>query len=562
MIYGTANQTSVPDLDLLTLLFDSHHSRAQEHTALHAEARHPLEVITKARARALTTQFAHFLRHSHGVGASGPAKDIVVTVSTGQSALACLFYGVIAAEGVYSAASPSGTPSDLARQIKDGPGRVLVCSEDRRRVALEAAKIAGLPERNVLVLTSHPEVKLESADGSLRCDFKHSLPWRPITDPEALADRTICILYSSGTTGLPKGVLVSHANVVSEVFIPASLNRPVHDEWHRQGRGFVKRTLAHLPTAHIAGVLGYFINPFFEGGIVYWMPAFNLDDFIRYSAELGVTFFFSVPPIYAAIAKHPGVKDQFSRVRQATGGAAPLSREIQQAASDKIAADAVVTQAWGLSETTGAVTHTPPGRADTIGSLSPLLPNVTLSASWLTGRRLVDDNGRDVKPGEPGEALLKGPMVTKGYHNNPEANKAAFTADGWFRTGDILRMENGLLYIVDRKKELIKYKGLQVAPAELEGVLLAHPSVADAAVIGVPYDDTEVPRAYVVLAPAARGKLSEADVAEYVKRQVAGYKQLRGGVVFVDAVPRSPAGKILRKELRDMFKKEMQQSKL
>lgn len=402
MIYGTADQVSVPDLDILTLLFgmlvkinlsqpipplqctsktgtpDSRHSRSQEHTALHAEASSPLEVITKSHARALTAQFAYFLRHNYGVGASGPGKDIVVAVSTGQSALPCVFYGVIAAEGIYSAASPSGTPGDLARQIKDGPGNVLVCSEDLRRTALEAARLAGLPERNVLVLASHPEVKLESADGSLKCDFKNSLPWQPITDPKVLADRTICILYSSGTTGLPKGVLVSHANVVSEVFLPNAVSRPVLDERHRQGRGWVKRTLAHLPTAHIAGVQGYFINPIFEGGIVYWMPAFNLDDFVRYSAELGVTTFFSVPPIYAAIAKHPGVKDQFSRVRQAAGGAAPLSREIQQAASDKIAPDAVVTQVWGLSETTGAVTHTPPDRMDTIGSLSPLLPNVTL----------------------------------------------------------------------------------------------------------------------------------------------------------------------------------------
>ncbi|PNY24611.1 acyl-coenzyme A synthetase [Tolypocladium capitatum] len=554
MIYGTADQISVPNLDVLTLLFDSHHSRAQDDTALHAEARHPRDVITKSRTRTLTTQFAHFLRHSYGIGASGPGKDVVVTVSTGQSALACVFYGVIAADGIYSAASPSGTPADLARQIKDGPGKALICSEDLRRTALEAAHVAGLSERNVLVLTSHPEVRLESADGSLKCDFKHSLPWQPITDPKALVDRTICILYSSGTTGLPKGVLVSHVNVVSEVFIGAYLNRPVFDAWNRQGRGFVRRTLGHLPTAHIAGLLGYFVSPFFEGGIVYWMPAFNLEDFIRHSAELGITSIFTVPPIYAAIAKHPRVKNQFSGLRQAISGAAPLSREIQQAVSDKIAPGTIVTQVWGLSETTGAVTQTPPDRTDTIGSLGPLMPNVTL--------RLVDDNDQDVRPGEPGEALVKGPMITKGYHNNPEANKAAFTPDGWFRTGDVLRMENDLFYIIDRKKELIKYKGLQVAPAELEGVLLAHPSVADAAVVGVPYNDTEVPRAYVELAPGTRGNISEADVAEYVKGQVAEYKQLRGGVVFVDAVPRSKAGKILRRELREMVKRDMQRSKL
>lgn len=208
--------------------------------------------------------------------------------------------------------------------------------------------------------------------------------------------------------------------------------------------------------------------------------------------------------------------------------------------------------------------------------------------------RLVDDDDNDVQPGQPGEALLKGPMITRGYHNNPEANKNSFTSDGWFRTGDIIRMKNDLLYIVDRKKvaappsflpvliffgsaarigararltltppqELIKYKGLQVAPAELEGVLVAHPSITDAAVVGVPFRGTEAPRAYVVLAPQARGSLSEADVVAYVKSQVASHKQLRGGVRLVDAVPRSPSGKILRKDLRERVRRETQTSRL
>jgi acyl-CoA synthetase (AMP-forming)/AMP-acid ligase II len=196
----------------------------------------------------------------------------------------------------------------------------------------------------------------------------------------------------------------------------------------------------------------------------------------------------------------------------------------------------------------------------------------------------VDEDGKDVKRGEPGEALIRGPIVTMGYHNNDEANKNAYTPDGWLRTGDILREQDGEFYLVDRKKvhtqpstaasdrtraniapasqELIKYKGLQIAPAELEGIIASHPAILDAAVIGVQQEDTEVPRAYVVLAPPAVGKLTEEDVARYVQSKVAGYKRLRGGVKFVDAVPRSPSGKILRKEVRELRKREEKESKL
>lgn len=156
------------------------------------------------------------------------------------------------------------------------------------------------------------------------------------------------------------------------------MNRPIYDKLCREGKGFARRTLAHLPTAHIGGVLSYLVTPVLEACIVYWMPTFNLEDFLHYVPELGITSLFSVPPIYAAVAKHPAIKDQFACIRQATGGAAPISREIQQAVSDKIAPGYNLGQVWGLSETAGAVSMTPLGRLDTIGSLSPLLPNVTL----------------------------------------------------------------------------------------------------------------------------------------------------------------------------------------
>lgn len=155
----------------------------------------------------MTRQFAYFLRHQYGIGRDGPGRDVVVTISTGQSALGCVLYAVLAADGIYSAASPSSTVSDLTRQIKDGPGRVVVCSEDVKGVALSAAHEAGLPARNVLVLQSYPEIQLKSADGETECDFRGSLDWRRITDPEELENSKACIVYSSGTTGLPKGMM-------------------------------------------------------------------------------------------------------------------------------------------------------------------------------------------------------------------------------------------------------------------------------------------------------------------------------------------------------------------
>jgi long-subunit acyl-CoA synthetase (AMP-forming) len=161
--------------------------------------------------------------------------------------------------------------------------------------------------------------------------------------------------------------------MVSECYLPSTLGR---EAWERIGRDFPRSTLGHLPAAHIAGLQSYFVNAVYDGAVTYWMPSFNFDDFVRYFAELKPTFFFSVPPIFMAIAKHPAVKDQFKSVEYATSAAAPMSYELQQAASKKL--KGIVYQVWGLSETTGAVTYTPPDRTDTMGSLSPLLPNVSL----------------------------------------------------------------------------------------------------------------------------------------------------------------------------------------
>lgn len=317
--------------------------------------------------------------------------------------------------------------------------------------------------------------------------------------------------------------------------------------WLEDKPDFEYRTLAHLPTAHIAGIQGYLINPFYMGGPVYWMPRFSWPEFLTYNKKYRITFFFTVPPIYLLIAKSPEVTDQFKTMRIAVSGAAPLGKELQHAASAKLGGDdCFISQTWGLSETTGSATIMPYGMHDDTGSVSPLIPNMVA--------RIIDDDGKDVEVGKPGEVLVKGPVVCKGYYKNEAANRESFTGD-WFHTGDIAEFRNGLLYIVDRKKELIKYKGLQVAPAELEALLLNHDDILDAAVIGVDTEDgtNEVPRAYVV---ADQKKISAQQIMDYVKKNVASHKQLRGGVVFLDAIPKSPSGKILRKDLRVLAKRE------
>ncbi|KAK8147010.1 hypothetical protein G3M48_002261 [Beauveria asiatica] len=540
MIYNSSESLEIPTVDLLTFLFDHSFARSREDTVLHAEARDPAKGITKALARDLTKQFAHFLRHEYGIGKNGEGSDVVMVVSSGQSALPCLFYGVIAAGGIYSAGSPMNTPSELARQIRDGPGKVVVCSKDAVESTVKAAIEAGLSKRHVLVLESHPDIKLYSADGAVACDFRGKLDWRVIKDARELEKSKICILYSSGTTGLPKGVLVSHQNLVAQIFLMSSRDRQY---WDKQP-AWTGRTLAHLPAAHIAGVVSYFAAQVVSGATTYWMPKFEFGEFVKHMQGLQINTFFTVPPIYLAIAKHPAVKEQFHHAKQATVGAAPVSAELRTEANKKMP-NLVIGQVWGMSETTGAATYTAVNAHEHAGSLGTLLPNLSV--------RLVDEEENDVAPGQPGEVLIKGPIVTQGYHRNPEADEKSFTTDGWMRTGDVMRIDaNNLFHI-----ELIKYKGLQVAPAELEGVLEAHPAVGDAGVIGVPYNDTEAPRAFVVLTPASKGKVTEQELVQYVHGKVADYKKLRGGLVFVDAVPRSPSGKILRKQLRESEKRRV-----
>jgi acyl-CoA synthetase (AMP-forming)/AMP-acid ligase II len=265
------------------------------------------------------------------------------------------------------------------------------------------------------------------------------------------------------------------------------------------------------------------------------MPRFDLEQFLDAVQKYRITFACVVPPIVLAMGKHPIVDNyDLSSLRVIFSGAAPLGVEVAGAASRRLRCE--VLQGYGMTETS-PVTHAARG-ASTSGVGIPL-PNTEVKISDLL-------TGAELGPHEEGEVCIRGPQVMQGYLNRPEATSAMIDAEGWLHTGDVgLADEKGCLFIVDRVKELIKYKGMQVAPAELEAVLLGHPSVADCAVVGLRDDEAgEVPKAFIVL----KGEATSEQIMGYVAERVAPYKRLRC-VEFTDQIPKSPSGKILRRLL-------------
>jgi acyl-CoA synthetase (AMP-forming)/AMP-acid ligase II len=306
-----------------------------------------------------------------------------------------------------------------------------------------------------------------------------------------------------------------------------------------QGMSEEDRLIAVLPFFHIYGQTVIMNIGLYRGATLVTMPKFDLEQFLQIVQDHRVTRGYFVPPIVLALAKNPAV-DRFdlSSLTYILSGAAPLGPDLAEACARRIGC--TVVQGYGLTETS-PVTHCVSGEGapDHRGSIGPPVPG--------TECRIVDwATGRDVPTGEAGELWIRGPQVMRGYLNNPEATAASIDQDGWFRTGDIARAdEEGYFWIVDRLKELIKYKGYQVPPAELEAFLVGHPAIGDAAVIPVSDEEAgEIPKAYVVLT----GEATAEQIMAYVAERVAPHKKVRA-VEVVEEIPKSASGKILRRLL-------------
>lgn len=313
----------------------------------------------------------------------------------------------------------------------------------------------------------------------------------------------------------------------------------------RMGPG--DRILAVLPFFHIYGLTALMNMPLKRGATVVVLPRFDLDTFLAAIEKHRITGLFVAPPIVLALAKHPAVEQyDLSSLEYVLSSAAPLDAALAAACSTRLGLPPV-GQAYGMTELSPGTHIVPLDDMSTAppGTVGRLLPSTEMRILSL------DDPDRDADADEAGEIVIRGPQVMKGYLANPDATAAMIDEDGWLHTGDVGRVDaDGWLFVVDRVKELIKYKGFQVAPAELEALLLTHPGIADAAVIGAyNADNNEVPHAYVVRQPSATD-LSEGEVMMYVAERVAPYKRVRQ-VTFIEGVPRAASGKILRRQLRE-----------
>jgi acyl-CoA synthetase (AMP-forming)/AMP-acid ligase II len=485
-----------------------------------AERGNRAAVVDGPTGRALTYgQLAAGVRQmAAGLAARGFGKgDVFAVYSPNLPEYAVAFYGVSAAGGATTTVNPLYTAGELAVQLADAGARFLLTAPPLLDRAIEAATRSGVEEIFVFgeAKGGTPFASLLSATGTA--------PPTIVIDP---ATDVVALPYSSGTTGLAKGVMLTHRNLVATLV-----------QWNAVlPTGPKDRLIAVLPFFHTYG-LGLLMGwALWCGAALVSMPRFDLEEFLRVLQEQRITRALLVPPILRALAKHPLVASyDLSALELIGSGAAPLDPELERAVAERLGCP--VVQGYGLTETTTAVCSTagaPLGPRD--GSVGVLLPD--------TEARLVDPaSGQDLGTGEPGELWVRGPQVMRGYLNAELATAAVLDPDGWLRTGDLCRVDtDGYLFVVDRIKELIKYKGYQVAPAELEAVLLAHPHVADAAVVRSPDQEAgEIPKAFVV----ANGPVDAEDLMAWVAEKVAPHKRIRR-VEFVNDIPKGPYGKILR----------------
>jgi acyl-CoA synthetase (AMP-forming)/AMP-acid ligase II len=439
---------------------------------------------------------------------------------------AIAFHAVASLGGIVTTINPLYTADELAHQIKDAAAKFLLVTPELLDKARHAQRESAVEE--IIVFGE--------ADGAISFDelLEHAgTPLQVAIDPR---NDLVALPYSSGTTGLPKGVMLTHHNMIANLC------------QMRETEGITNEDtlVCVLPLFHIYGLQVIMNMGLRVGATIVMMPRFELEQFLKIIEEHRVTFAHIVPPIALALAKHPSIdQHDLSSLKTIMSAAAPLGKDLLLACAGRL--DCFVKQGYGMTEASPATHMEPRGeRRKKAGSVGLPVPNTEV-------KLINPDTGALCGTGQEGEIIVRGPQIMKGYLKNPDATRQTIDEEGWLHTGDIGYVDDdGYFWIVDRVKELIKYKGFQVAPAELEAILLTHPAVADAAVIPSPDPEAgEVPKAFVVL----REDVDLDSIIQFVTAQVAPYKKIRL-IETIDKIPKSPSGKILRRVLRDRDKEK------
>ncbi|KAF4986593.1 hypothetical protein FDECE_15876 [Fusarium decemcellulare] len=469
----------------------------------------------------------------------------------------CIFFGVIMAGAIFTGATPSCTVLELTYQLQDSGATALIASTHLMGIAIEASRRTGLPQdclfdfnRGGALAPITPLYGGRSWTELLASSHEaENFDWFEPSDPETAI---CCLNYSSGTTGRPKGVEVTHFSYVANGEAYFVLHRLQREAWSQQYNG---RALCFLPLNHAAAQTTFMINCPKAGVETYIMPQYNFDSMIQHIKEFQITELMTAPPVISSlVANSARIGDSLVSIRNVNCGTAPLAPSVSQRANKLWSDDRVVVrQGWGMTELTCIGSMSDPRLVDSPGSVGEAAPNSVI--------KLMDGSREITEANRQGELWFSGPTLMAGYWHNPEATRdTIIDQEGtrWLKTGDIAYIDSwgpgANIYIVDRAKEILKVKGFQVSPAELEAVLATHPDIIDSGVVGITLWGHEVPRAYVV---KRSGSMTTSQaVSSWVESKVAAYKRLDGGVVFVDVIPRTQSGKILRRLLRDRAKAE------
>lgn len=454
--------------------------------------------------------------------------DVIATFTINIPEFSILILAAAALGVAVSTANPAYTAAELSRQLSHCGATAVFTIPQLVPVVKEAVQDPDMPHLVKEVYTfGHKEEGVEFFNTLMEDDgrsFPENLDLDPMEDVWLMP-------YSSGTTGLPKGVMLTHHNIVANVLQLREILRLTAG---------VDKTLGLLPFFHIYGLTAVQYATLYDGGHLVTVPRFDPEMFLKSIQNKKISIVHAVPPIVLFLAKHPVVsKFDLSSIKFMISGAAPLGEALTIECQNRLGFP--IYQGYGLTETSPVINlDGPPGHPGTIGTL---MPN--------TVAKIVNvETGKPAKVGEMGEYCMKGPQNMLGYLHNQQATDEMIDKDGWLHTGDLgILREDGFVVIEDRLKELIKYKGFQVPPAELEGLLLTHPAVQDVGVIGIPEEGVgELPRAYIVLKPKATATAE--DIVKFVEDNAAPSKKLRGGVEFIEQIPKTASGKILRRVLK------------